>query len=321
MIRRYLLLLVLVSALFAGAMTAFAAEPPTAVGKLAAIEVQLYGTEQVGALIERVSRLEIDLYSEASATPILERIDHIYKDIKGGESVHAPTFISRLNAVEWMFTKALTDGPAKTRLENLEKMLSGEVASGGLISRLNSLLAMVYSQGDISVEQTVLPKDSLVKVSLLQEINGKMARPGDKVDFKAEDNIFVGNLLVIPKGSIGHAQIVKVKRANNFGRDGSIELEFTGLLSMDGTYIPLYLGKLAKEATESQIAAAGASAAGMVVFGPVGMIGGLFVHGKDALMPAGTSFFTQVKEDMSVNALVMQNQTANNLDAFIAQNQ
>ena len=297
-----------------------AATPPTAVGKLGAVEEELYGTEQAGALIERVSRLEFDLYSESHSQPILERIDRMYADVKGGEEVHAPTFVSRLNAVEWMFTKAITNRPAKTRLEELEKMIAGEIANGGLMGRLKAVLAMVYTQGDIAVEHTTLLKDSLIKVSLLQDVNGKLAREGDIIHFRAEENIFVGNLLIVPKGATGAATIVKIKRASNFGRDGRVDMDFKALLTIDGTQVPLYLGELAKKATESQIAAAGASAAGMLVFGPVGAIGGLFVHGKEAVIPAGTVFYTQVKEDVALNGLVRKNQTADSLDKFIEQN-
>ena len=297
-----------------------AATPPTAVGKLGAVEEELYGTEQAGALIERVSRLEFDLYSESHSQPILERIDRMYADVKGGEEVHAPTFVSRLNAVEWMFTKAITNRPAKTRLEELEKMIAGEIGNGGLMGRLKAVLAMVYTQGDITVEHTTLLKDSLIKVSLLQDVNGKLAREGDIIHFRAEENIFVGNLLIVPKGATGAATIVKIKRASNFGRDGRVDMDFKALLTIDGTQVPLYLGELAKKATESQIAAAGASAAGMLVFGPVGAIGGLFVHGKEAVIPAGTVFYTQVKEDVALNGLVRKNQTADSLDKFIEQN-
>ena len=321
MFKRYLLLVMLCLTIFSLVpLTTSAATPPTAVGKLGAIEEELYGTEQAGALIERVSRLEFDLYSESHSQPILERIDQMYVDVKGNEETHAPTFVSRLNAVEWMFTKAITKRPSKTRLEELEKMIAGDVSVGGLMGRLNALLAMVYTQGDIAVEHTTLPKDSLIKVSLLQEVNGKLAREGDIIQFRAEENIFVGNLLIVPKGATGEATIVKIKHASNFGRDGRVDMDFKALLTIDGTIVPLYLGELAKKATESQIAAAGASAAGMLVFGPVGAIGGLFVHGKEAVIPVGTVFYTQVKEDVGLNGLVRQNQIADSLDKFIEQN-
>ena len=68
------------------------------------------------------------------------------------------------------------------------------------------------------------------------------------------------------------------------------------------------------------LAPSGASAAGMLIFGPVGAIGGIFVHGKEAVIPAGAVFYTQVRDDISLNGLVRKNQTADSLDKFIEQN-
>ena len=44
------------------------------------------------------------------------------------------------------------------------------------------------------------------------------------------------------------------------------------------------------------------------------------MHGKEAVIPVGTVFYTQVKEDVALNGLVRKNQTADSLDKFIEQN-
>ena len=43
--------------------------------------------------------------------------------------------------------------------------------------------------------------------------------------------------------------------------------------------------------------AAGASLAGIVVLGPIGIIGGAFVKGKNIDLPEGTEFYIQTKSD------------------------
>ena len=43
--------------------------------------------------------------------------------------------------------------------------------------------------------------------------------------------------------------------------------------------------------------AAGASIAGMVLLGPIGIIGGAFVHGKNIDLPEGTEFYIQTSRD------------------------
>ena len=64
-------------------------------------------------------------------------------------------------------------------------------------------------------------------------MNGKLAREGDIIQFRAEENIFVGNLLIVPKGATGEATIVKIKHASNFGRDGRVDMDFKDLLTID----------------------------------------------------------------------------------------
>ena len=49
--------------------------------------------------------------------------------------------------------------------------------------------------------------------------------------------------------------------------------------------------------TKSLVTAAGASLAGMVILGPVGIVGGAFVHGKEVNIPADVEMYIQIKED------------------------
>ena len=42
--------------------------------------------------------------------------------------------------------------------------------------------------------------------------------------------------------------------------------------------------------------AAGASFAGMVILGPIGIVGGAFVHGKEVTIPAGATIYIQNQE-------------------------
>ena len=43
----------------------------------------------------------------------------------------------------------------------------------------------------------------------MEDINSKTAQAGDKVDFIADDNVYVGEALVLPKGARGNATIKK----------------------------------------------------------------------------------------------------------------
>lgn len=281
------------------------AAPNTAVGKIDAMETLLYGTTQTGALLERMDKLETDINDHPTSDPILVKIDRMYAYLLDG-SESAPSFLTRLNAVEWTFTQSLTDTPAKTRLEAVEKLLNGTIGTGGLDARLNKLMTMAFRSGAIQTAKAAVAKDTLVKIKLTQELQSKTTRAGDKVSFQAVDNLYVGNTLVIPKGAIGYGVIEKVEQAQNFGRDAKIKVDFQRLVGMDGTSVHVYLGELAKEATQSEAKAAGATVAGLVLFGPLGIVSGAFVHGKELTIPAGTTLYVQVKDDVELFGLVNQ---------------
>ena len=282
-----------------------AATPTTAVGKIDAMETLLYGTTQTGSLLDRAEKLETDINERSTTDPILVKIDRLYAYLLDGTEA-APSFLTRLNAVEWTFSQQLTDTPAKTRLENVEKLLNGTPGVGGLDSRLNKLLTMAFRNGSIQTAKAAVAKDTLVKIKLMQPLESKTTRAGDKVTFQAVDNLYVGSALVIPKGALGYGVVQDVDQAQNFGRDAKIKVDFQRLLGMDGTSVNTYLGELAKEATKSEGKAAGATVAGLILFGPVGIVSGAFVHGKDLTIPVGTMLYVQVKEDVEMYGLVNQ---------------
>lgn len=305
--RKYLatLLVICIFIVNSGLGLAAHAVPVSALDKITAVEMELYGMEQAGSMIERVSRIEFDMYGEAHAQPILERVDSLYKEVEGVPGSDNLTFVMRLNAVEMLFLKGVADKPAKVRLEDVERAVTGEVASGGMLARLKQLLEMSFPDGNVQVAMATLPKDTLVKISVLKALDSKETKAGEEVPFKAEDNIYIGDKLVIAKGSSGKAVVKKVVRSSGFGRDARIDLEFQYLLAVDGSHVKIGLGDIAKKATKEQLGAGAAGMAGLLLFGPLGAIGAIFVHGKELAVPVGAMLYTQVQEDTEIRALAL----------------
>jgi hypothetical protein len=59
----------------------------------------------------------------------------------------------------------------------------------------------------------------------------------------------------------------------------------------------------ATEMNKSLQFAAGASMAGVLLLGPVGLVGGYFVKGKDVAIPVGTEFFVSITTPVQVTGL------------------
>lgn len=278
-----------------------------AADKISAMEKMLYGTEQAGSLIQRMDSLEDDVYGTVTADPILDRIDNMYDYLEGTPSNGEASFATRLNVVEWRLNESMSGGPAKTRIEAAERLLNGQALTGSLSGRLDQLLKLAsYDNGVVPVQEVVLPKDSVIKIEFTQELTSKMSRQGDPVYFKAADNLYVNDVLVLPKGATGVGVIKKVVQPGIFGKDARIDIEFTKIYGVDGTDIPVFVGDLAKQKAESIAGAAGATIGGMIILGPIGAVGGAFVKGRSVTIPVGSTTFVQTTEDVSMQGVVYQ---------------
>lgn len=276
------------------------AEGMTAQDKLAASETFVYGAVQTGSLMDRINKLQKDMYGKTTNDALMLKVDKIYTYTKT-TSLEAPAFSFQLNALEWSFNHSVSaDQPAKTRLENVEHTVSGNVVQGALDDRLHSMLKLSYSAGRVEAIGTSLAKDTLVKIKIVEALNSKTNRVGDKVLFQAAEDVYAGGVLVIAKGAMGLGKISKVQPARNFGRDAQLKIDFESIEGFDGTSIPVLLGDKAKEETLSMAKAAGASVAGMIVLGPIGIVGGAFIHGKDINIPVGTEMYVQTQGDIEV---------------------
>ena len=293
---------------FTTVVPAFAADSSLPVAdKIGAMEKMLYGTEQTGSLIQRMDSLEDDVYGTLTSDSILSRVDNMYDYLEGSPDNGDASFATRLNVVEWKMNESMSGGPAKNRIEATEKLLYGQTQSGSLSGRLDGLLKLTgYNDGRVPVQQVTLPKDSVFKIAFTSELSTKMSRQGDTVYFKAADNLYVNDVLVLPKGATGIGEVKKVVQPGIFGKDGRIDINFTYVYGVDGTKIPITVGELAKQKAESIAGAAGAAIGGMVILGPVGIVGGAFVKGNSVTIPVGCETFVQTAEDTSLQGVVYQ---------------
>ncbi|QDR82050.1 hypothetical protein [Sporomusa termitida] len=271
----------------------------TVIGKLAVAEKNIYGAAQTGSLVDRVTKVEQDLYGQEAYDAVLPRVEQIYTYIFEANE-HTPSLLIKLNAVEWTLTQRISDSAIMTRIEKLEETMNGLPGTGSLDARLDALLNLAYTDGNFEVVPAILAKDTLVKIKTLSKLNSKQSRVGDSVALGIAEDVFIGGVLVLPKGAIGTGKITEVRQAKNFGRDAKLEISFDNVRAVDGSSVNTFLGDKAKAETKSMAKAAGASVAGMVILGPVGIIGGAFISGKDAEIPIGSQMYIQTKDDVEV---------------------
>lgn len=270
-------------------------------GMLSAAERAIYGQDQSGSLLERVARLERDVYGESQSGPLLVRVQNIYGYLTGAAS--GPLSVAlQLNVVEYMVFQRMSVGqPLTRRLDELERNVLGTTNQAPLAERVRSLVELVWPSGELNVRTVTLPKETLVKINLLTEIHSGNSRVGQRIRYRVVDDVMVDNRVVIPAGAEGEGQVTAVQAAGRFGQGGRVEIDWGSVPTIDGT--PVVMAVSERAAEQNQELAVAASMAGVVLLGPIGLVGGLFVQGQEHIVPVGTQFFVEVSKDVQALGL------------------
>ena len=275
----------------------------TPLEKIGAVEKILYGSEQEGSLIERTNKLEKELFGLPGKEALMSKVERIYVYVRDS-SASTPSLIFKMGALEWSLTQSVGKGPLKSRLDTLERTVSGVMGTGSIDSRVSRLMTITFANARLQTGMVTLPKDSLVKIKLVTPLDSKRNKTGDAVEFEVAEDLYAGGMMVLPKGAPGIGKLTKVEQAQNFGRDAKLEVNFEKVTALDLTLVPTVLGEKAKKETESTATAAGAGFAGMILLGPIGVVGAAFVHGKNITVPAGTTLFIQTQADLDLTGLI-----------------
>ena len=150
-----------------------------------------------------------------------------------------------------------------------------------------------------------VPANTLIKISLVTPVNAKNLKAGDTIQYKVAEDVVENGMLLFAKGEPGTGTVTKVKQARNFGRDAEVVIDFKSTKAMDGTNVDTFVGAEAKKQMETLAMAAGASLAGIVLLGPIGVVAGIFVNGKNIDLPAGTELYIQTKADTTLYGVPM----------------
>ncbi len=284
---------------------ALAAAPATMADKLAEVERTAYGTPQTGALLDRVNKLEKDFEGDHSPNEsVMQRVDNLYAAMFKNES--SPSLVTRMNAIEWGITRSVSMDSIQKRVSDMEIAMTGAPSEGTYRARIDTLAGYAFGSKDVPLEKTQVPVNTLVKASLVTPVNAKNLKVGDRIEIKSEEDVIENGRLLFAKGAPGYGEVTKVKQAGNFGRDAEVQIDFKAMRAMDGTDAAMTLGEAAKEKMQSMAFAAGASIAGIALLGPIGIIGGAFVKGKNINLPEGTELYIQTAEPMTIYGLAAE---------------
>ncbi|WP_296959511.1 hypothetical protein [uncultured Dialister sp.] len=283
----------------------FAEEPATLSDRIDRVDEVIYGSAQSGSLISRVDNADNLIYGNgnSSASGLDNRITNLYTDVVKSDDDAQPSIATRVNAMEYYLTDEIKSDSLKTRIGDLETKVYGAEKKGAIDQRLANLEKSVYGDQHYEMKTVELPADTVFKISLNDDVSSKTNQVGDPVTFTVQEDVSVGNVLVLPKGAQGSGVVTKVSRPKSFGRSGALDVSFDQVFSVDDEVIPTVLGPEAKEKLKMEAAAVGASTIGALALGPIGLVGGFFVKGKDVSLPAGSTLYIETQEAVTTKGL------------------
>lgn len=290
-----------------GAMTAGAADY-TILEKAEKVETTVYGAPQSGSLNTRIDALDRTLNGQELLTgSIQNQTDALYTDVYGNSGSDL-SLLAAVNMMQWQYSGKITDAPLLDRVAALEEGINGKAATGSLIGRVRSLRTAMLGNTAFTSQDVVIPAGTIVTMKNLDPLDSETLQKGDIVRFSVAEDVMVGNVIAIPRGMEADGTATTVRKAGRFGRDGKIEITYSTVRAADGTPVPLTVGEKTKEQYKRTAGAVGASAAGAIILGPVGLVGGLFVKGNDVNIPAGTTMYAEVKMATEVIGFIEKQQ-------------
>ncbi|HHT89444.1 MAG: hypothetical protein QM451_08565 [Bacillota bacterium] len=266
----------------------------TPLGSLVIVEEMLYGESQTGSLLARIEQVEMDIYGAVQQGAVLMRIDRVLGFLQDSEGDGGLQLL--LNLAEWGFSATLSgEKPMVERLDNLELVLYGTAQPGTISERAEQLMLDVWGTTNLDVKRLTLPAQTLVRVALASTVDSSTAQVGDQVQYRVVEDVMIEGRVVIPLGATGLATVAEATAAGGLGKDGRVVLDFGKITALDGTQVRLRVDETATQRNRSLELAAGASMAGVILLGPVGLVSGYFVRGKNVQIVENTQFYVETE--------------------------
>ena len=141
-------------------------------------------------------------------------------------------------------------------------------------------------------EKLVLKEGSDVSLKFAQDLSSKTANDDDPVSLVLDQDLKIGDVVVVKAGAKAVGTITHAKKAGMMGKAGELNMRLDYLITDEG-HLRLR-GTKGKEG-ESKT---GATVALTVLFGPIGLI----KHGKNVEIKQGTPLLVYADEDKSFGA-------------------
>lgn len=171
----------------------------------------------------------------------------------------------------------------------MEAMLSAQAAQpSGAIDAAHGAMTEVSKRGCNPQNGCLLKESTSVSLKFANDLTSKTANIGDPVELVLDEDLRVGDTIVVQKGAHALATVTDAKKAGMLGKGGELSVQLQYLVAGDNHV--RVRGTKGREGENKT----GATVALTVLFGPIGLI----KHGKNVDIPPGTALQAYVDQDI-----------------------
>ena len=151
-----------------------------------------------------------------------------------------------------------------------------------------------------------IPAGTVIGIEAAQAVSSADVDRGNAITFLVSRRVFVNGVLVIDRGAVATARIIKSKPAGSWGRGGTLDFALENVVAVDGTRIPIRLSNEVKGNNQTTAVAAAAIITGAIGFpyaSPAALIWAL-KKGDNAVLDQGTKLTAVVRNEQEVAGLL-----------------
>ena len=151
-----------------------------------------------------------------------------------------------------------------------------------------------------------MPRGMGILVETLYPVSSADVKEGSTISLAVVQPVYIDGVLTIERGTIAKARVVRVKKAQSWGRGGALTLEMENIQAIDGTRIPVELSMASEGENRGGELAAGVAVTSAIIFpytAPAALVWG-FKKGDDAVVKGSKKFSAILSSDVEIAGLV-----------------
>jgi hypothetical protein len=165
----------------------------------------------------------------------------------------------------------------------------------------NTILAMGLTVMAISASATTVPAGTEVWLKFDQSLDSGTAKVGERVKLHVAHDVMVNGRDVAPAGTQVWGVVTTVDKRGRFGKNGRLRITIDPIDTGHG-HLPVQPRDKGKDFKGSRTdQAALLSGGGALLLGPVGLVGGYFVAGKQVRIKPGDNLRTEVSDTVHIH--------------------